>query len=124
MQPRHGAFHHGEARARELDAHLEIEAQGRAEVDMVPRRERRRRRVGALPALRAPAPYFEIRMLVFADWHAGVRKVRHRKQQRLQFRLQGFEPRAGAFLLGLERVDLAISASTDSPLAFSARSAC
>jgi hypothetical protein len=57
-----------EARARQLGAGLEVQAQRRAQVDMVLRRE-------VEGARRAPAPHLDVAGLVGAHGHAGVRQV-------------------------------------------------
>ena len=107
---------HGEARACELGAHLEVQSQ-RGHPD------RHGPRHLEVEAARRSGPRGDQRRtstfpgLVGAERHALVRQVGHGQQQGLQFGLDRLEARRRGVQLGLDRVTRAISASTDSPLA-------
>ena len=99
VQPRHRPAQEREARARELDAGLEVEAERRADVDVIARRERELAR-------RAPAPHLDVGVLVGADRHARVGQVRQRHQLLVQLELDRRQPLGRAIELGADRGDL------------------
>ena len=72
VQARDGTFHHGEARAGELHAHVKVQPQGRADIDVVFDIERKF-------WLLAPCAYDDVAVLVSTHGHAGVWQVRHRQ---------------------------------------------
>ncbi len=80
VQARDRAAQHREARTGELRARLEIEAERRADVDVILHLE-------VELARRAPAAHLDVVGLVLADRHAFVRDVRHAQHQVGQARL-------------------------------------
>ena len=96
MQPRDRPAQEREARARELDAGLEVEAERRADVDVIARRE-------VELARRAPAPHLDVGVLVGADRHARVGQVRQRHQLLVELELDRREPLGRAVELGADR---------------------
>ncbi len=99
MQARDRAAQEREARARELGAGLEVEAERRADVDVVARREIERAR-------HCPTPHLDVRRLVGADRNARMRQVRQRHQLIVELDLDRREPLGGALELGSDAGDL------------------
>ena len=99
MQPRDRAAQEREARARELDAGLEVEAERRADVDVVARRELELAR-------RAPAPHLDVGVLVGADRNARVGQVRQRHQLVVELGLDRREALGRAIELGADGGDV------------------
>ena len=99
MQPRHRPAQEREAGARELDAGLEVEAERRADVDVIARREREFAR-------HAPAPHLDVGVLVGADRNARVGQVRQRHQLLVEVDLDRGEPLGRAIELGADRGDV------------------
>ena len=99
VQPRDRAAQEREARARELGAGVEVHAERRAEVDVVPRRELE-------AARRAPAAHLDVGALVRADRHARVGQVGQRHQHRRQLGLDRLQPRRRALELAGDAVHL------------------
>jgi hypothetical protein len=97
------AAHEGEARARQLHAGVEVQADGLAQVHMVAGRKAQRRRAAAQATGRAPLADLHIARLVGAHRHALVGQVGHAQQQGAKFALDDFQPRGGAIELGLDR---------------------
>ncbi len=79
MHARERTAHHGKARTGDLGGRVEIElTQCRADVDMIPGIEIECTRL-------APAPHFDIVVLIAPFRHAGVRNIRHTEQQLIEF---------------------------------------
>ena len=94
VQAGDGARHHGEARARELDAHVEVQAQRCAHIHMVLHFEIE---LGG----GSPAAHFHVAMLVAAHGHAFVRQVGHGHQHGQQLGLDLLQAGGGLFQLHL-----------------------
>ena len=104
MQPGHWPLHHGETRAGEFDAHVEIKAKRRANVNVVFRLEFKSHRC---LSGRAPAPHLHIAMFIGANWNTFVRQIGHSQQQVLQLALQLLQACGRRLQLALQRRDLA-----------------
>ena len=111
VHARNRALHHGEARAGELDAHVKVQAQRRADIDVVFGLEVRRGgglfvrtcasvsiHVTAKATARIPGAHHHVAVLIRADGHAGVWQVGHAQQHGLQVGLNLIEARFGRLL--------------------------
>ncbi len=99
VQARDLPLHHSKTGASELDAHLEIQAQGCADIHMVFDRK-------VHTARRAPAAHFDVVVLIGAHRHRCMRQIGNRQQQSLQFCLNGFQPHGRSIQLALDGTNL------------------
>ena len=101
VQARQRPLHDREARARELDAHVKVQAQRRADIDMVLGLKGKNGR-------RAPAAHLDVVGFAGAHGHAFVWQVGHRQQQALQLGLDLLQARSGLLQLGFGRCHLGL----------------
>ena len=94
VQARDLALHHGKAGTGELDAGFEVQADGRAQIDVILDLE------VEIPR-RAEAAHFHIAFLVGAHGHGLMRQIGHGRQHGLQLGLDLIQARGRLFQLGL-----------------------